>query len=221
MKRLIYTIIISLLVPLSLFGEITPIGTVNIYQMGDASWYGEEDHGNLTANGEVYDSFDFSAAHKTLTFGTIVKVTHVYNGKQVTVRINDRGPFIGDRIIDLSYGAAEEIDMIQEGVAPVLLEIMYAPDKPESLYNRVEDANFVHMQLGAFSTEERAKNFIHPLETKNTYPYTPVIEEDTDGLFHVSLYNIAQKDLEPFTLFVTSIGYKDIFVYVPTETVNE
>ncbi len=189
--------------------------------MGDASWYGEDDHGNLTANGEVYDSFGFSAAHNTLSFGTIVKVTHVYNGKQVTVRINDRGPFIGNRIIDLSYGAAEEIDMIQEGVAPVLLEIMYTPDKPESLYNRVEDANFVHMQLGVFSTEERAKNFIHPLETKNIYPYNPVVEEGDDGLFHVSLYNIPQNDLESFTLFVTSIGYTDVFVYVPMEIGNE
>ncbi len=188
--------------------------------MGDASWYGEEDHGNLTANGEVYDSFGFTAAHKTLRFGTIVKVTHVYNGKQVTLRINDRGPFVDDRIIDLSYGAAEEIDMIQDGIAPVLIEVLYMPDRPESLYNRVEDALFVNMQLGVFSTEERALNLIHSLETKNTYPYQPVVEETEDGLFRVSIYNIKQADLDKFTIFVRSIGYQDIYVYVPVPSVK-
>ena len=91
---------------------------------GLASWYGPGFHGNLTANGERYDQNGISAAHKTLPFDTIVRVTNLTNGKEIDVRINDRGPFIKGRIIDLSKGAAKKIDMIRDGVVPVRLEIL-------------------------------------------------------------------------------------------------
>ncbi len=192
-----------------------------IYEMGEASWYGEEDHGNLTANGEIFDSYAMTAAHQTLRFGTLVRVIHVYNGKEVVVRINDRGPFAKDRIIDLSYGAALAIDMVQEGVAPVLLEIVHMPDRPESAYNRVEDAPEVHMQLGVFSTLERAQDFIRPLTNrKHNFSYEPVIEETEQGLYRISIYSIQQEDLNAFTRYVESIGYHDIFRYVPVDSVD-
>ncbi|ADI15441.1 rare lipoprotein A [Truepera radiovictrix DSM 17093] len=91
---------------------------------GIASWYGPGFEGRLTANGEVFDSSLLTAAHQTLPFDTLVRVTNLNNGLAVVVRINDRGPFVGGRIIDLSRAAAERIDMIGSGTAPVRLELL-------------------------------------------------------------------------------------------------
>lgn len=94
-----------------------------------ASWYGPGFQGNRTANGERYDMNGISAAHKTLPFGTVVRVTNLNNGRSIDVRINDRGPFIKNRVIDLSKGAAQKIDMITDGVVPVRLQILtYGPN---------------------------------------------------------------------------------------------
>ncbi len=92
---------------------------------GIASYYGKEFHGRKTANGETFDMNALTAAHRTLPFGTMVKVTNLANNKEVTVRINDRGPFIKGRIIDLSYGAAAVIDLLSVG--QVKLEIIKYP----------------------------------------------------------------------------------------------
>ena len=94
------------------------------YQSGMASWYGGNFHGRTTANGEKYDMWAMTAAHKTLPFGTRVKVTNTRNGDTVVVRINDRGPFVGGRVIDLSRAAANDIGMANSGVAPVKLTIL-------------------------------------------------------------------------------------------------
>ncbi len=91
---------------------------------GTASWYGPGFHGRTTANGESYDMYAMTAAHKTLKFGTKVKVTNNENGKSVLVRINDRGPYIGGRVIDLSKSAANAIDMIRPGTAKVTIEVV-------------------------------------------------------------------------------------------------
>ena len=91
---------------------------------GVASCYGPGFHGRTTANGERYDMYGMTAAHKSLKFGTVVKVTNQNNGKSVTVRINDRGPYVGGRVIDLSKRAAEAIDMVGPGTAPVTIEII-------------------------------------------------------------------------------------------------
>ncbi len=91
---------------------------------GNASWYGPNFHGKLTSNGERYNMWAMTAAHKTLPMNTIVKVTNRRNGKSVVVRINDRGPFVATRIIDLSKSAASKIGMIGTGTAPVKLEVL-------------------------------------------------------------------------------------------------
>lgn len=91
---------------------------------GVASWYGPGFHGRTTANGERYNMNELTAAHKSLKFGTKVRVTNENNGKSVVVRINDRGPYIGSRIIDLSKGAAQAIDMIGSGTAAVKVEVL-------------------------------------------------------------------------------------------------
>lgn len=91
---------------------------------GVASYYADKFHGRTTANGETFDMYALTAAHRTLPFGTKLKVTSLANNRSVLVRINDRGPFVNGRIIDLSLGAAKEIQMIQSGLAPVKLEII-------------------------------------------------------------------------------------------------
>jgi rare lipoprotein A (peptidoglycan hydrolase) len=94
------------------------------FQVGKASWYGREFNGRKTASGERFDMNGLTAAHKTLPFGTMLKVKNFENGKTITVRINDRGPYRGNRIIDLSYGAANKIGMIKGGETQVGLQII-------------------------------------------------------------------------------------------------
>jgi rare lipoprotein A len=94
---------------------------------GVASWYGQDFNGRLTASGEVYDMYKFTAAHKTLPLGTMVKVTNVDNGKTVEVKVNDRGPYVRGRIIDLSRTAGKAIDIRGAGTANVKLEVVRWP----------------------------------------------------------------------------------------------
>jgi rare lipoprotein A len=91
---------------------------------GSASWYGGQFHGRKTANGERYNMNGLTAAHRSLPFGTKVRVTNRKNGKSVVVRINDRGPYVGKRVIDLSRGAAQAVSMIHSGTAPVTLQVI-------------------------------------------------------------------------------------------------
>lgn len=91
---------------------------------GVASYYGRKFHGKKTASGEIFNMFDYTAAHKELPFGTVIKVTNLSNNRSVIVRINDRGPFVKDRILDLSYAAAKSLDMLTTGVAKVRIEVI-------------------------------------------------------------------------------------------------
>jgi rare lipoprotein A len=104
-----------------------------------ASWYGEEFAGRPTANGEIFDPETMTAAHRTLPFGTILDVTNLKNGRTTRIRINDRGPFVGNRIIDLSYAAARSLGMVEDGISRVRLEVVRLgkgerePPKPYSV----------------------------------------------------------------------------------------
>jgi len=91
---------------------------------GEASWYGKDFHGKKTANGEIFNMHQLTAAHRTLPLGSVVQVTNLDNGKSVQVRINDRGPYIHGRLIDLSYGAAKQLDFTQHGTATVRLQVL-------------------------------------------------------------------------------------------------
>src|SRR5262245_24810615 len=95
-------------------------------QVGVASWYGPGFHGNRTANGEIYDQYELTAAHRTLPLGTRAMVTNLANGRSVEVRINDRGPFVDGRVIDLSYAAARTLGMVGPGTAHVRIEVLRA-----------------------------------------------------------------------------------------------
>jgi len=93
-------------------------------EVGLASWYGEPHHGQLTASGEIFHMAQLTAAHRTLPLGTRLRVTNLDNGRIVRVRVNDRGPYVAGRVLDLSHGAARALDMVERGVTPVRLDIV-------------------------------------------------------------------------------------------------
>lgn len=105
-------------------------------QFGIASWYGQWHHGRRTASGEPFDMFRLTAAHRSLPLGTMVRVTNLDNGRSVDVTINDRGPYVGDRVIDLSRQAARALGMEKAGIAPVMIEVL--PKKLQAAGTRPE-----------------------------------------------------------------------------------
>ena len=102
------------------------ISTKDAYQIGRSSYYGKQFHGRKTANGEIFNMYKLTAAHRVLPLGTVAKVTNLSNGRWVVVKINDRGPFIEGRILDLSFAAALELEMVEAGTAQVMIEIVKA-----------------------------------------------------------------------------------------------
>jgi rare lipoprotein A len=126
---------------------------------GRASWYGPNFHGKTTSSQEIFDMYDMTAAHKTLPFGTYVMVTNLKNGRSVKVRINDRGPFIRGRVIDLSYAAAKVLGMVGPGVVPVRIEIL-------SDMSVDEDRQEFAVQVGAFVVKKNAEALKARLDKK-------------------------------------------------------
>ena len=128
MRTLRHLVLLTLVA--ALFGcggkkpPLEPADVRHYTEKGKASWYGKKYHGRTTANGERYDMYAMTAAHRRLPFGSVVRVTNLDNGKSVEVRINDRGPFVKGRIIDLSYTAARKLDMIGPGVVPVKIKVI-------------------------------------------------------------------------------------------------
>jgi rare lipoprotein A len=144
-------------------------------EQGNASWYGIPFDGRRASNGEIYDMRKLTAAHRTLPFDTVVRVTNLSNGKSTVVRITDRGPFVDNRIIDLSMAAAGEIDSIGAGVVPVRLEILSAGIDPTS--------GFFTVQVGAFRERGNAERLRERLNAE----YSPIFiqqYDSPDGLFY-------------------------------------
>lgn len=141
---------------------------------GNASWYGDPFHGRHAANGEIYDMYKLTAAHRTLPFETMVRVTNLNNGKSTVVRITDRGPFVGNRILDLSLAGAREIDSVGPGVVPIRLEV---------LGNVNPKLGFFTVQIGAFRDRGNAER----LRDRLSASYSPIFIQqfDTgDGAFY-------------------------------------
>jgi rare lipoprotein A len=158
-------------------------------EQGLASWYGEPYHGRRTASGEVYDMHELTAAHRTLGFGTVVRVTRRDTGAEVTVRITDRGPFIRGRIIDLSFAAAKKIGLDHDGVAPVKIKVVGFEAAPKRTGKKAEPAaepptggDCVWIQVGAFSDLDNAERAERRLESAGE---TAVIIEGPGGLHRV------------------------------------
>ena len=133
-------------------------------QTGLASWYGDKEHGNLAASGERFSKYDYTAAHKSLPFGTIGRATNLENGKDVVVNINDRGPFIRGRIIDLSYSSAKSIDLVRTGVAKVKVEVISSPSRRNENYFKP----IYTVQVGSFSSKVNAMGLKDELSSSIT-----------------------------------------------------
>jgi rare lipoprotein A len=146
---------------------------------GTASWYGNKFHGKPTASGEIYNMYSLSAAHKTLPLGTKVRVTNLSNNKKVVVPINDRGPFVGDRIIDMSYGAAKRLGMVDTGLAKVRIDVLKTPNG--------ETTVFYSLQFGAFCEQTNASSMMTKLQTKGYKPSMEKAEVRGQEVFRVRL----------------------------------
>jgi rare lipoprotein A len=166
---------------------------------GLASWYGGKFHGRLTSSGEVFDTNEMTAAHKTLPFGTMVKVTNLDNGKTAIVKINDRGPFVEGRIIDLSRAAADALGMVGQGVAKVSLEILsFSTDK-----------DLFAIQVGAYGIEVNAQKAQTSLEGAGLIV---TLEKTTLGITRVSVRGILSKDLPDIQKKIETLGFSQYLV---------
>ena len=151
-------------------------------EIGVASWYGKEYHGRNTSNGEVYNMFALTAAHPTLPFHTLVRVTNLENGKRVELRINDRGPFAEGRVIDLSYTGAQTIDMLGKGTARVAVEATLLADGRASPL----EGTFA-IQVGAFAEKENAERFQRDLAQRYSRVRTVSRETNQKSIYRVRL----------------------------------
>ena len=173
-------------------------------ERGVASWYGAPFHGRQSSSGEIFDMNRFVAAHRTLPFGSIVRVTNLDNGKHTEVRIIDRGPFVGGRVIDLSLAAAHAIDMVGTGVAPVRLELVSSPAPLTGAFS---------VQVGAFQQRKNAER----LRTDLSRRY-PVFVQDyaapAGRLYRVRVGRLAtQQAAERFATQLThEKGFRNTFV---------
>ncbi len=142
--------------------------SVGYKERGVASWYGKKFHGRKTSSGERYDMYKMTAAHKSLPLPTIVRVTNLNNSRSIVVRVNDRGPFVKNRIIDLSYRAAIELDMTREGTALVEIRALTAAKAPIVTSPPVvepagDPAGSMYVQVGAFGEPDNAEKLAQTL----------------------------------------------------------
>lgn len=179
-------------------------GALNAFEAeGLASWYGGKFQGRRTANGEIFDTNELTAAHRTLPFESIVRVTNTLNDRSVIVRINDRGPFVDNRIIDLSRAAADAIGLTAVGVAPVVLEVLH----------KQQETTLRTIQVGAYS--ERG-NALAAVERLSSDGFAPVIESDADDparpIHRVILQGIEEREIPNLRSRLAGLGYGDILV---------
>lgn len=180
-------------------------------QAGIASWYGKKFHGRKTSNGETYDMYGISAAHKTLPLGTIVWVRNLDNNRELKVRINDRGPFVKDRIIDLSYGAAQKLGIVDSGTAPVELVaigIEAGTNAPLDYYK----GNFT-FQVGAFRVKQNAERLRRELSQKYENTHITIFDNGGETFYRVRVgKNDNLKAAEAYEKVLIRDGFKGAFI---------
>lgn len=166
-------------------------------ERGAASWYGRRYHGNNTASGEVYDMYAMTAAHPTLPLPSYARVTNLENGKSVIVRLNDRGPFLSDRLIDLSYTAAYKLGILAGGSGRVEVESILpgegdtdrlAVSKPSASLPVADgntEMNMVYLQLGAFGSSNNAHNFLTQVRKKLPWLNDTINITQNNGLYKI------------------------------------
>jgi len=170
---------------------------------GLASYYAEPYHGRKTASGEIFDSYkELTAAHRTLPFNTMVRVTNKTNGRRVDVRINDRGPFVQGRVIDLSVRAAREIDLMRPGVAPVTLKSLKAGD--------VAKLQTFAVQVGSFENKSKAEELKKSLEKH----YSGVKVQAASTPTTLYRVRIAEPDMETANKIASELRKQDLKPFV-------
>jgi rare lipoprotein A len=178
-------------------------------QMGVASWYGPGFHGHATTSGEIYDQDDLTAAHPSLPLGTRARVTNLDTGRSVDVRINDRGPFVKGRAIDLSYAAAHALGIVGAGTAPVRIEVI---ERPRGGYVIVRYC----VQVGSFSEEEKATALRANLAPRYGDVYISPVRARADLFYRVRVGPYTERhDAERRALELTSIGIPAIVTEEP------
>ena len=157
-------------------------------ETGVASWYGTKFHGRSTSSGEPYDMYAMTAAHKTLPLPSYVRVTHHGNGRSIVVRVNDRGPFVGERIIDLSYAAAVRLGMHNDGTALVDVEALdprSVPGLPAVPVTEArDDSRRTWLQVGAFADVRNAERLRARLEAEGIEDVSLAADSQADGTLH-------------------------------------
>lgn len=153
---------------------------------GIASWYGTKFHGRLTSNGEVYDLYQMTAAHKTLPIPVYVRVTNLDNGRSAVVRVNDRGPFHDDRLIDLSYAAAVKLGFADKGTAPVEIAVIDLDNKaPPAPGESAAGGTHYFLQVGAFRARDSAERLQLELSQRHELPVLISLSEGAPVLHRV------------------------------------
>lgn len=176
-KCILLTVIIFLFIGI---GQVTIAQDITQTETGPASWYGSKYHGRKTSSGERYNKNDMTAAHKTLPFGTKVKVTNLANNESVVLRINDRGPFVGNRIIDVSEVAARKLDIHSRGIANVKVEVIEIDGKTVAAAAPVEPEIY-SIQKGTYSSEELALQQTERLKAFDKHLTVELMEEKVQG----------------------------------------
>jgi rare lipoprotein A len=180
---------------------------------GLASWYGKEEHGKPTSNGEIFDMFRPSAAHKTLPLGCYIKVTNKSNHKQTVVRVNDRGPFMPGRIVDLSYQSAKELDMVDNGLTPVTIECLRPGFKDPALENIPATQKSYTLQVAAFSSQDKARLLSETLGKSLVYSDIQMIQTAKGCLYRVRAGRFKSRDeAEQAKAAFAHKGYPDTFI---------
>ncbi|MCR5435450.1 MAG: septal ring lytic transglycosylase RlpA family protein [Treponema sp.] len=210
-----------------LFLIISPLYAIQTYKTGvTASYYAEAFHGKRTSNGEIFNMYSLTCAHKSLPFNTVLKVTNLRNGKTVEVRVNDRGPFILNREIDLSKAAAVKLNMIGTGTAKVKLEIVkMGPDTKISRQTAKSASKIMakrfgtkttkqtvvrpagtkwDIQLGAFSQRDNANRLAQKLLRDG---FKDVVFQKTETMIKVAIRNIDAKDVNAVEKQLQAKGY--------------
>lgn len=190
-------------------------------EQGTASWYGKKFHGRKTSNGETYDMYGISAAHKTLPMGTYVRVHNLNNNRTLDVRINDRGPFVRGRIIDLSYGAAQALGVVGPGTAPVRITALGAPVEktpatPDSApqYRPLDyySGNFT-FQVGAFAEKANAERLVARLTPQYKNAHMTPYFDGTRTFYRVRVGHTTDlEEAAAYELHLERNGFPETFI---------
>lgn len=206
-----------------------------VVQTGTASWYGQKFHGHLTSNGEVFDMYEFTAAHTTLPLPSYARVTNTDNGKSLIVRVNDRGPFHPNRIIDLSFAAAKELDYLSTGTASVKVEVIHVDEndmvtvanqpsmplsqfldpspiqkQPARVLTEITPQLFI--QIAAFSDKTKAESLAQAANVMYQHPATV---SKTNTIYRTLIGPIKNRTLaDALILDVKGTGYDEAFIYI-------